>query len=155
MEKNAFMANNVRLQRGLGITRKQREQHLNLAGGDYCVENEYKRCFNLCHQMFATGSKQWRSGMNLLCLNVSTRIPQDRTFTLPACFLTDPSVNPTVILQRVFDETPSTGNCSFVISQRGTDTRDHTQVLALPCGATLFLVSFQMCTVNQIIIFSC
>lgn len=52
MEKNAFMANKMRLLKGLGITKNQRGKHLNLAGRYCCLENEYKRCLYLCQRMF-------------------------------------------------------------------------------------------------------
>lgn len=88
--------------------------------------------------------KKWDSPALSECVNKDTT-RQNIHFASMFPFLCDPRVNPTVILQRAFDKTPSSGNCSFVILQRGTDTSDCTQVLALPCGATLYKIPTFSC----------
>lgn len=79
---------------------------------------------------------KWDEAALSECLNKDTT-RQNIHLASVLFFLCDPSVNSTVILQRVFDKTPSSWNCFFVILQMGTDTGDHTQVLALPCDANL------------------
>lgn len=66
--------------------------------------------------------KKWDEPVLFECLKDTTK----QKIHYASISLTDPSVDPTVLLQRVFDKTPNSGNCSLVMSQRGNDTGDHT-----------------------------